>query len=109
MVRRGHDVPQEDYPLAAVIEHYHLVSLGMSVGNGDVQARENFGVPVQHRQLAAFLDRREVVDTVADVAPLVGIACLVPASLLHVILGLGEGRGQLPARSKRVQPPLWSK
>ena len=79
-----------------MVHHDHLVPLGVAVGDNDVQPREDFTVAAEHFQLAPFLDWQEIVRPVADVAPLVGIAGLVPASLLYVVPGLGECGNDVP-------------
>ena len=101
MVGSGNDVPQEHHPLAAMIEHNHLMPLGMTISNDYIESGHNLGIAIQQLQLSPFVNGQEILLAVGTVATLVGVAGFFPALALNVILSFGEGGHQV---SSPVQP-----
>ena len=95
MMGRGNEVPQEHHPLAAMVEHDHLVALGMAVGDDHIEPGHDLGIAIQQFQLTPRLDGQEIVRAVHAVATLIGVASLFPTVALDVIFGLGEGGHQV--------------
>ncbi len=101
MMRCGNYISQEHHPFATVVEHHHLVTLSMAVGDDRVQARHDLCITVQQFQLTSFFDGQKILRPVGTMATFVGITRFTPARILNVVFSLWESWHQV---ASSVQP-----
>ena len=92
----GYQITHISDTLAATFHEHCLVTARVSVSQPGANTGHDLIVAVYKRKYPLLFEGDEVVPHEISLTPLIGIESLLPAGLLHQVLGFRKGRHQVP-------------